>query len=101
MSECKAIIASAGFTLISESLYLKKPYFAIPLQGQFEQTLNALFLKNSGLGIYSENPTKNQIQEFINNLNKYKSKLKSHKLKPNEAIQTLEEILKNHKIQNL
>lgn len=101
LSECRAIIASAGFTLISESLYLKKPYFAIPLQGQFEQTLNALFLKNSGLGVYSENPTKNQIQEFLSSLDKYKSKLKSHKLKPNEAIQTLDKILKNTKIQNL
>lgn len=94
LKNCKAVIATSGFTLISESLYLKKPYFAIPLQGQFEQTLNALFLKNSKLGEFSENPTKQQIQSFLKNLNIYKSKLKTHKLNPKEALTILDKILK-------
>ena len=93
LANCKAIIASAGFTLISESLYLKKPYFAIPLHGQFEQTLNTLFLKNSSLGTYSESPTKTQIQNFLNSLHKYKARLKHYKSNPNEAIFTLDKIL--------
>lgn len=93
LANCKAIIASAGFSLISEAIYLKKPYFAIPLKGQFEQTLNAIFLKKSGLGSYSENPTKTQIREFLYNLDKYKSKLKSYKINPNEAFHILDKIL--------
>jgi UDP:flavonoid glycosyltransferase YjiC (YdhE family) len=35
LKACKAIIATAGFTLMSEALYLKKPYLALPLKGQF------------------------------------------------------------------
>ncbi len=93
LANCKAVIASAGFTLISEALYLKKPYFAIPLQGQFEQTLNALFLKNSKLGTFSEEPTKQQIQTFLNSLYKYKSELRSYRLNPNKALFVLDKIL--------
>ena len=95
LANCKAIIASAGFTLISEALYLKKPYFTIPLQGQFEQTLNALFLKKSKLGTFSENPTLKQIQDFLNNLDKYKFRLKKYKTNPNEAISVLDKVLKH------
>ena len=46
----KAVIATAGFTLISEALYLHKPYLALPMQGQFEQELNAFQLESLGYG---------------------------------------------------
>jgi len=78
LAKCKAIIATAGFTLISEALYLKKPYFALPLKGQFEQTLNALFLKRSKLGEYSDNPDKQSIAYFLDNLEEYRKKLNKY-----------------------
>lgn len=93
LAATKAVIATSGFTLISEAIYLKKPYFAIPLKGQFEQTLNSLFLKKSGFGTFSENPNQNEIEQFINNLEKYKDKLKNNKTNPNEAIEVLDSIL--------
>ena len=95
LSSCKAVIATAGFTLISESLHLKKPYFAVPLQGQFEQTLNALFLKKSGYGAFSENPSLSDLQKFLFNIPQYKKALKSYKSNPEEAIHALDKVLKN------
>jgi uncharacterized protein (TIGR00661 family) len=47
---CRAVVCTAGFTLISEALYLGKPLLVIPTRGQFEQTLNAIFLRDDGLG---------------------------------------------------
>ncbi len=94
LASCNAIIATSGFTLISEALYLKKPYFAIPLKGQFEQTLNALFLKNSRLGTFSENPTQKEIKEFLDNIESYRSKLKKHKMNPDEIFTVLDRVLK-------
>lgn len=99
LAKSKAVIATAGFTLISESLYLKKPYFAIPRKGQFEQTLNALFLKESGLGTFSENPTQIQIEKFLQDLPRYREKLKHHTLHPDEAVIILDKILKHIKPQ--
>jgi uncharacterized protein (TIGR00661 family) len=37
LAGCKAVIANAGFSLLSEALYLGKPYLAVPVQHQFEQ----------------------------------------------------------------
>ena len=48
LAGCQAVIATAGFTLISESLHLGKPYCALPMQGQFEQQLNAFQLQRLG-----------------------------------------------------
>lgn len=93
LSSAKAVISTAGFTLMSESLFLKKPLFAIPLKGQFEQTLNALFLKKASLGYFSEYPSLQEIQEFIKNLSKYQKTLNSYKINPNEAIKVLDKIL--------
>ena len=39
-----AVITSAGFTLLGEAVYLHKPVLAIPVEGQFEQILNAHYV---------------------------------------------------------
>ncbi len=96
LANCKAIIGSAGFSLISEALYLKKPYFAIPLKGQFEQTFNAIFLKKSQLGTYSEKISPIKIKKFLSNLPIYRKNLKNYTINPREAILVLDKILKKY-----
>jgi uncharacterized protein (TIGR00661 family) len=87
---CKAVIATAGFTLLSESIYLKKPYFALPLKRQFEQTLNALFLKKADFGEYSEDVSEKEINYFLKNLGEYKKKLKSYNPDYNKLYKVLD-----------
>jgi uncharacterized protein (TIGR00661 family) len=58
LASCKGVIATAGFTLISEALYLGKPYLAFPMEGQFEQQLNADMLQQQGYGARSTKPNK-------------------------------------------
>ena len=82
---------------MSESLFLKKPLFAIPLKGQFEQALNALFLKKAGLGDFSEKPSHQQIQKFIENLSKYRKALNDYKIDSNQTIKVLDKIINNLK----
>ncbi len=97
LAGAKAIIASAGFTLMSEALYLKKPYFAIPLKGQFEQTLNALFLQAARYGAFSEEPTSKDIRKFLSRLNSYENKLKKHTMNAREVFAALDKVLEELK----
>jgi uncharacterized protein (TIGR00661 family) len=46
----RAVVAGGGYTLMSEAVYLGKPLLSLPVQGQFEQTLNALYLQQLGYG---------------------------------------------------
>ena len=45
-----AVIANAGFSLVSEALHLGKPYLAIPVKRQFEQVLNAYYVDKMNYG---------------------------------------------------
>jgi uncharacterized protein (TIGR00661 family) len=47
----RAVVAGGGFTLMGECVHLGKPMLAIPLEGQFEQALNAHELGRLGYGV--------------------------------------------------
>ena len=65
LATCKSVIATAGFTLISEAIYLGKPYLALPMQGQFEQQLNALCLEELGFGRGASQVSHEVLQDFF------------------------------------
>ncbi len=48
LAACRAVVCTAGFTLLSEARWLGKPVLALPNRGFFEQTLNALYLRDAG-----------------------------------------------------
>jgi uncharacterized protein (TIGR00661 family) len=99
LSNCKAVIGTAGYTLISESIYLKKPYFAIPLGGQFEQLLNAIFIKNAGFGDYSKEPAEKDLVYFLYKLKDYRKKLKEYNPDYNKIYKILDKILRKVQMQ--
>jgi uncharacterized protein (TIGR00661 family) len=94
LSDCKAIIATTGFSLIADSIFLKKPYFGAPLRKQFEQTHNAHFLTKSGFGEYSEEITRPQLERFLADLPRYRERLAEFNLDPAEQEETLLAVLR-------
>lgn len=54
LATARAVIASAGFTLMGEAVALRVPMLAIPLGNQFEQALNARYLESLGYGLAAE-----------------------------------------------
>ena len=75
LSGCRAVIANAGFSLISEALYLGKPYLAWPVKRQFEQVFNAYYIGQMGYGAYWDDVNKERIESFLFNLEGYREKL--------------------------
>lgn len=54
LASCRGVIASGGFTLMGEAVYLHKPMLALPLEGQFEQILNGRYLAREGFGLTAD-----------------------------------------------
>ena len=50
LSRARFVVGGAGFTLLSEALYLGKPVLAVPYGLQYEQLLNASYLERAGWG---------------------------------------------------
>lgn len=83
---CKAVISNGGFTLISESLYLKKPVFCIPVRKQPEQTVNAMYIEKLGYGEFHDLLTKENFEKFLDRLDVYRESLNSFKHDRNQEI---------------
>lgn len=82
----KAVIGTAGLSLITECLYLKKPYLAEPVQKQTEQLINAQYLKKNNYGTYTYNFTAEDFYRFRDNLPQYELALAGYSQKDNSLV---------------
>jgi uncharacterized protein (TIGR00661 family) len=97
LASCKAVIATAGFTLITESLHLGKPVLALPMARQFEQELNALLLEQLGYGKNGRRPSHDTVGEFLYRLPEFREALRPYGRSDNRLIQAkLDELLDDH-----
>lgn len=86
LANCKAIIATAGLSLMCEALFLKKPLLAMPIDQQIEQVINAQYLQNKGYGQFTYKFCMDDYTQFIANLPKYEKNLESYGYKDNSLI---------------
>lgn len=50
LASSRALVCTAGNQLVGEAIYLRKPVFAIPEPGNYEQYMNAHFVAQMGVG---------------------------------------------------
>ena len=86
------VVAGGGFSLLSEAVYLGKPVLSVPLQGQFEQLMNARYLKREGFGICATEVTRQVLAEFLDRVEEFEAALSRYEQVGNSvALRTIEE----------
>jgi uncharacterized protein (TIGR00661 family) len=94
LAGAKAVIATAGFTLLTEALHLGKPVLALPMAGQFEQELNAHLLADAGYGRNGRGGGADLVGDFLYRLPEYRARLADYPRADNGAIAAkLEELV--------
>ncbi len=88
---CKGIITNGGFSLISEAVTLNKPIYSIPVKNQDEQEMNGYYIEKEGWGITSKEINVDDLQQFLDNLEKYKRKLEEITFNRDDLFKSLEE----------
>ncbi len=86
LASARAVLAGGGFSLMGEAVYLGKPMLSVPLKGQFEQTLNALYLQKLGYGEYHRELDERSISRFLERAPDYARNLDGNKQDRNTAI---------------
>jgi len=89
LAGCKAVMATAGFTLMTEAFYLRKPYLALPMRGQFEQELNAYLLARLKYGLNLRRVRTEAIGNFLYRLPEHADHLKAYRAEDNSAIKAM------------
>ena len=87
-------MATAGFTLMTESFYYRKPFMARPMKGQFDQEINGILMAELGYGKNLTAITREAVGDFLYCLPDYRSKLSHYLVEDNSKIKRkLDELL--------
>ena len=91
MSQCKALVSTAGFESICEAMYLGKPVMMVPVEGHYEQFCNSRDAFLAKAGIYESKFNISKLLEYLNghegNTNNYRQWVDQ------SATKTLEHLL--------
>ena len=86
LASARAVLAGGGFSLMGEAVFLGKPMLSVPLKGQFEQTLNALYLQKLGYGEYHRELSEAGIARFLERAPEYAKNVAAHRQDRNRDI---------------
>jgi uncharacterized protein (TIGR00661 family) len=91
LASSRAVIAGGGFTTMGEAVYLKKPLLAVPVGGQFEQTLNGRYLEYLGFGKMARTLSDPRtVHEFLEGVPEHEDRLANYAQDGNRLL--LEEV---------
>jgi uncharacterized protein (TIGR00661 family) len=73
--DCRAVVCTAGNQLVGEALYLRKPVLGIPEPRNFEQAVNAHYLRASGGGWATRRLTLDVLDRFVERVDEFRSRI--------------------------
>ncbi|MFT3706148.1 MAG: glycosyltransferase family protein [Archangium sp.] len=74
----RGVVGGGGYTLMSEAVYLHKPMLSVPIGGQFEQVLNALYLQQLNFGMHAKALDGAVLGEFLEKVDGCAKSLESY-----------------------
>jgi len=90
----RAVVASGGFTLMGEAVYLHKPMLAEPVAKQFEQILNARYLEKEGYGLHADRVDAGTLTGFLSRIPEFEQNLARYSQDGNrDLLSKLESVL--------
>lgn len=92
----RCVVAGGGYSLMGEAVHLHVPLYAIPIQGQYEQELNARYLELLGYGRFDDEVTAEGIARFIDDAPTMQKALERYTPRSNDMLfGCLDELLRH------
>ncbi len=88
VSSAAYVICGGGHSLISESLHYGKPVLSLPVEGAFEQQLNAIYIEKLGYGLNRTmaDLSPELLRTFEDNLESYRQQVASQTFCGNDEV---------------
>ncbi|HEY1101629.1 MAG TPA: glycosyltransferase family protein, partial [Myxococcota bacterium] len=92
----RCVVAGGGYSLMGEAVHLHVPMLSIPVQGQYEQELNARYLELLGYGRFADAPDVDGIRAFVEDAPTMQHALEAYTPRDNGMLfDCLDELLRN------
>lgn len=72
--------------MMSEAVSLRVPMLAVPIEGQYEQELNARYLQKLGYGSRERKLTRRAVRAFLERTEEFEKALESYELRDNRIL---------------
>ncbi len=82
----RGVVGGGGYTLMSEAVYLRKPMLSVPIGGQFEQVMNALYLQQLNYGVHAKALDGQVLGEFLEKVDGCAKSLEGYSQDGNKAL---------------
>jgi uncharacterized protein (TIGR00661 family) len=86
LASARAVIAGGGYSLMGEAVYLHRPMLSVPLGRQFEQVLNARYLRHLGFGDMAEVIDRDTVLRFLERTTEFVDRLAAYSQEGNERL---------------
>ncbi|CAF3616248.1 unnamed protein product [Rotaria sordida] len=78
LARAKGVIANGGLSLMNEAVSLRRPFFSVPVENQYEQVLNAWYLQKLGYGVFTDKLELEALRDWAQNIPKYAKALSDY-----------------------
>lgn len=82
----RAAVAGGGYSLLGEAVHLRVPTLSVPLEGQYEQSLNAHYLAELGYGARATEVTTQTVGEFLDDVARHQRALDGYTPRDNSTL---------------
>lgn len=90
----RCVVAGGGYSLMGEAVHLHVPLLSIPVQGQYEQELNARYLELLGYGRFADVAEVDTIRSFVTDAPQMQQALEQYVPRNNTMLfECLDELL--------
>jgi uncharacterized protein (TIGR00661 family) len=88
LTSCYAVLSNAGNQLVGEAMYLRKPLLALPEFGNFEQAVNAFFIREVGAGdwVACDRFQQSDLDSFLQRVPEFREQICSEDVVGNEDV---------------
>jgi uncharacterized protein (TIGR00661 family) len=92
----RGVVASGGFTLMGEAVYLHRPMLTEPVGKQFEQIVNARYLEKEGFGLHAQELSSAALGQFLERVPEFEKNLSRYAQQGNtDLLAKLESVLQS------
>jgi len=65
LATSRGVLSNGGYSLLGEAVSLHRPVFTVPVRNQYEQILNAWYLRELGYGMFEEHIAEGPLRTFV------------------------------------
>lgn len=88
LATSRGVLSNGGYSLLGEAVSLHRPVFSVPVRNQYEQILNAWYVRELGYGMFEERIAAEPLREFVRRTPEFAAKVSSFHHDHNQRLFT-------------